>query len=45
MVKGLYERLGFSKTGDDPDRFELQVDTAMPLPTFIQHLSPQDSHT
>lgn len=40
MVAGLYERLGFSRVGDEPARFELQVDTAQPLPTFIQ---PQHS--
>jgi FkbH-like protein len=36
MVAGLYERLGFIRTGDAPDSFELCIDTTAPLSTFVQ---------
>lgn len=44
MVAGLYERLGFTRISDVPARFELQVDTATPLPNFIIPQSLQ-THT
>lgn len=45
MVAGLYERLGFTRIGDEPARFELQVDTATPLPNYIHPQSSQRPST
>jgi FkbH-like protein len=42
MVSGLYEKLGFTRTDADPAQFDLRVDTAVPLPTFVQ---PDTSRT